>query len=257
MTPGESPVLVRTEAGVRVVTLNRPAQLNAWTRAMREAVVQALDEAEAAGEAVVLTGAGERGFCAGQDFNEVLAYDAATAAEWMRGWMRFFERLRACNVPLVAALNGTAAGSGLQVALLADLRIAHEGVKLGQPEIDMGMVSVFGGWLLKEHLGLSRAAELVLSGRMMLCEEAQRLGLVHRVAARSQVLPEAMVAARQLAAKPPAALRANKDWLRALTEPGFRAAIEAVVAAQADRFGSGEPKRQMQRFLRPSKGSAA
>jgi enoyl-CoA hydratase/carnithine racemase len=248
---GEAPVLSRSEAGVRIVTLNRPSRLNAWTRAMREAVVLALDAAEAAGEAVVLTGAGERGFCAGQDFHEVLAYDGAAAADWMRAWMRFLERVRACQVPLVVALNGTAAGSGLQVALLADERIAHEGVRLGQPEIEMGVVSVFGAWLLREHLGLSRAAELVLSGRMMPCEEAHRIGLVHRVVDRGQVLAEAVSAARQLAGKPPAALRANKAWLRSLTEPGFRAAIEAVIAAQAERFDSGEPKQLMGRFLEP------
>jgi enoyl-CoA hydratase len=253
----EAPVRVSTEGPVRVITLNRPARLNAWTQPMRDAFLAAMDEAQGAGAAIVVTGAGDRGFCAGQDFHEVLGYDtAAAAADWMRGWMRFFERVRACDVPLVAALNGTAAGSGLQVALMADLRIAHPSVRLGQPEIDRGVVSVLGGWLLKEHVGLARATDLVLTGRMLACDEAHRIGLVNRVVDAGQVLGEAIDAARSLADKPPEALRANKAWMRSLTETGFRAAVDAVIAAQADRFGSGEPRRLMERFLdKPTKAA--
>jgi enoyl-CoA hydratase len=249
MPADEVPVLVSVEGNVRVLTLNGPVRLNAWTQPMREALVAAMDEAERAGDAIVVTGAGERGFCAGQDFHEVLGYDSAAAAEWMRGWMKFFERVRACDVPLVAALNGTAAGSGLQVALMADLRIAHPGVRLGQPEIETGVVSVLGAWLLREHVGLARATELVLTGRMLACDEAHHIGLVNRVVDAKLLLAEAIAAARELRAKPPEALRANKAWLRSLTEPGFRAAVEAVIATQSDRFGSGEPKRLMERFL--------
>ncbi len=247
-------ILVRTQERVRIVTLNRPERLNAWNDAMRTELMDAF--AAAAGDpavgAVVLTGAGERAFCAGQDFKEAQAYDAESAAEWMRGWERFFDTFRSTAKPLVVALNGLAVGSAFQVALLGDIRVGHPEVRMGQPEINSGVVSVTGPWIMREMLGLSRTVELVLTGRLMDCAECERLGLVHHVVPREQVLDKAIAVAADLAAKPASALRMNKAWLKELTEPGFRQATAEAVRAHAASFGSGEPGRHMREFLQRS-----
>src|SRR4029078_8117098 len=107
--------------------------------------------------------------------------------------------IRALDKALVAALNGVAAGSAFQVALLTDVRIAHPGVKMGQPEINSGIASTLGPWLMREMLGLSRTVELTLSGRMMDAEQCHRLGLVHPLVPPAEVMPKAREVAALLA----------------------------------------------------------
>ncbi|GAB3627510.1 enoyl-CoA hydratase [Pandoraea terrae] len=245
-------ILVETNGQVRVITLNRPHRLNAWTDSMRAEVCAAFSEAECDDSigAIVITGSGERAFCSGQDFNEVHDHDAQTAAIWMATWEKFFDVFRSASKPVVAALNGLAVGSAFQVALLCDLRIAHPGVRLGQPEINQGVVSITGPWIMREMLGLSRTVELVLTGRLMDCEESARLGLVHEVVSAAEVLPRALAIAEELAAKPRTAMQRNKAWLRQLTEPGFREAAAEAIRAHADVFASGEPSKHMKQFLK-------
>jgi enoyl-CoA hydratase len=244
-------LLVESHARVRVLTLNRPERLNAWHDAMRDEIMAAFAAAEAddAVGAIVLTGAGERAFCAGQDFQEAHTFDADAAAAWMRGWGDFFDTFRRTGKPLVVALNGLAVGSAFQVALLGDIRVAHPAVKLGQPEINHGVASITGPWIMREMLGHSRTVELVLTGRLMDCDECERLGLLHHVVPREAVLDKAIAIAQDLAGKPERAMRMNKAWLRQLTEPGFRQAAAEAVRAHALSFGSGEPGRHMKQFL--------
>lgn len=248
-------ILVWAEGDVQVIALNRPERLNAWTDAMREEVMDAFAAAERNDDtgAIVLTGTGERAFCSGQDFKEAQVLDAEAAARWMQGWESFFATFRNTSKPLVVALNGLAVGSAFQVALLGDIRVAHPEVRMGQPEINSGVVSITGPWIMREMLGLSRTVELVLTGRLMDCSECERLGLVHHVVRREQVLPKAIAIAAELASKPAQAIRMNKAWLRQLTEPGFREAAAEAVRAHAASFGSGEPGRHMKKFLQRSK----
>ena len=131
-------VLSTTEGHVALLTLNRPEILNAWHRPMRSQLVAKLEaaEREPAVGAIVMTGAGDRAFGAGQDLNETKPVDPDRAEEWMREWEQLYDRLRSLSKPLVIALNGLAAGSAFQVALLGDIRVAHAEVKMGQPEIN-------------------------------------------------------------------------------------------------------------------------
>jgi enoyl-CoA hydratase/carnithine racemase len=200
--------------------------------------------------AVIMTGAGDRAFCAGQDLGEAQHFDADRAEEWIREWEAYYDALRALTKPLVIALNGTAAGSAFQVALLGDVRIAHRGVRMGQPEINSGIASTTGPWLMREMLGLSRTIELTLTGRMMDAEECHRLGLVHHLVPAGEVMAKAREVAGELARKPPIAMRLNKQRFRAVTEAGFRDAISAGIPIQRESYGSGEPARTMEAFFR-------
>lgn len=247
----EDAVLFSQTGRVGLVTLNRPSRLNAWDKPMRDTIIAGLRryDADAAVGAVVMTGAGERAFCAGQDLSEAHDFDADRAEAWIREWEAFYGLLRRLSKPVVMALNGLAAGSAFQVALLGDIRVGHAGVTMGQPEINSGIASITGPWIMKEILGMSRTTELTLTGRMMPAEECQRIGLIHHLVAREQVLPKALAVAEELAAKAPLAMRIDRTWLADMTEAAFRQCIEAAVRFHRQSYGSGEPARKIEAFM--------
>jgi len=247
----ESFILTRNNGPVRVITLNRPDVLNAWHRPMREELVAALRAANAdpAVGAIVLTGAGDRAFGAGQDLNETQSFDADRAVDWMGEWETLYGAVRDLDKPIVAALNGVAAGSAFQVALLTDLRVGHAGVRVGQPEINSGIPSVTGPWIMLDMIGLARTIDLTLTGRMLDADEAFDIGLISRLVPAGEVLPTAIALATELAGKPAVAMKLNKQRFRTLTEPGFRECLVAGAEAQKAAYGSGEPGLMMERFF--------
>ena len=146
-------------------------------------------------------------------------------------------------------MNGVAAGSEFQFALLCDLRVGHAGVRMGQPEIDAGIPSTTGPWIMLDRIGLARTVELTLTGRLMDGVECHQLGLINRLEPAAEVLTKTLALASELAAKPPVAMRLNKARFRALTEASFREALEAGARIQAEAYGTGEPARMMEAFL--------
>jgi enoyl-CoA hydratase len=244
-------ILRETRGAVAILTLNRPEVLNAWHAPMREMLVAALDAAENedAIRAIILTGAGDRAFGAGQDLNETKTFDPDRAELWIGEWERLYDRIRSLSKPLVMALNGVAAGSAFQVALLGDFRIGHPGVTMGQPEINSGIASTTGPWIMMEMIGLARTVDLTLSGRMMDAAEAHAIGLINRIVPQEKVMEESLALATELAAKPPIAMRMNKARFREVTEARFRDCLAAGVRNQRISYGTGEPARMMEKFL--------
>lgn len=246
------PEFIKTETRgkVAIITLDRQKALNAWHRPMREELMAELRrcEADAAIGAIVLTGAGEA-FSAGQDLAETMEFDPDRAVEWIEEWESLYDLIRSLSKPFIAALNGVAAGSAFQVALLADFRIGHAGVRMGQPEIDSGIASTTGPWIMREMLGLARTIDLTLTGRMMDAAECHSLGLINRLVPKEQVLAAALALGEELAAKPPVAMRLNKARFREVTEAGFRDCLVAGMRVQRESFASGEPARMMEKFF--------
>ncbi|AZO79947.1 MULTISPECIES: enoyl-CoA hydratase/isomerase family protein [unclassified Bosea (in: a-proteobacteria)] len=244
-------VLVEVRGAVGILTLNRPQILNAWNAPMRSRLVEGLDELEAneAVRAIILTGAGERAFGAGQDLNETKTFDPDRAELWMGEWERLYDRLRSLSKPIIAALNGVAAGSAFQVALLCDLRIGHDGVTMGQPEINSGIASVTGPWIMREMIGIARTIDLTLTGRMMDADECFRIGLINRIVPKQKVMEATLALAEELAGKPPVAMRLNKARFREVTEESFRECLRAGIRNQREAYGTGEPARMMEQFL--------
>ncbi|MGM0561116.1 MAG: enoyl-CoA hydratase/isomerase family protein [Pseudomonadota bacterium] len=242
---------VSTEGKVGIITLNRPDVLNAWHSPMRRELAAALEAMNADEEvrAVIMTGAGERAFSAGQDLNETKSFDTERAREWVEEWRALYSAIRGMTKPLIAALNGVAAGSAFQVALQCDIRVGHAGSKMGQPEINSGIASTLGPWLMKEMLGLSRTIELTLTGRMMDGEECHHIGLIHHLVAADQVHAKAMEVAGELAEKPPVAMALNKRRFAEMTQPGFEDALAAGSRNQKEAYASGEPQRMMEAFF--------
>jgi enoyl-CoA hydratase/carnithine racemase len=237
---------------VLCITLNRPEKLNAWNAKMRDMLCAALDAAESDPDvrAIVLTGAGDRAFGAGQDLSESKGFDAERAEAWMAEWKNLYARFRGGAKPIVAALNGVAAGSAFQVALLCDLRVAHSGVLMGQPEILSGIPTVTGNWIIREMVGLGRTIDLTLTGRMLDAEEADKFGLISRLVDQDKVLPTAMALAEDLAGKPPVAMRLNRQRIAEVTQAGYDDAMTAGVRTQLEAYGTGEPQAMMEEFFK-------
>jgi enoyl-CoA hydratase len=247
----QSFVLSETRGRVGIITLNRPQVLNAWNAPMRARLVEVFDEMEndEAVRAIILTGAGERAFGAGQDLNETKTFDPDRAELWIGEWERLYDRIRSLSKPVIAALNGVAAGSAFQVSLLCDFRIGHPGVTMGQPEINSGIASTTGPWIMREIIGLARTIDLTLSGRMMDADECLRIGVMNRVVPQDQVMTASLALAGELAEKPPVAMRLNRARFREVTEAGFRDCLAAGIRNQREAYATGEPARMMEAFL--------
>lgn len=214
-------ILVEERGRVGLVTLNRPTALNALNKAtMTELVtaVTALDADPGIG-AVVITGSG-KAFAAGADIKEMASqsYMDMYLADWFRGW-EDFTRLR---IPTIAAVSGFALGGGCELAMMCDLIIAGDNAKFGQPEINLGVIPGMGGsQRLTRAVGKAKAMDMILTGRFIGAEEADRLGLVSRVVPADDVVAEALKAADVIAAKSLPVAMAAKEAVNAAFESGL------------------------------------
>ncbi|HZN31367.1 MAG TPA: enoyl-CoA hydratase-related protein, partial [Xanthobacteraceae bacterium] len=192
----ETPILVERKAGYRVVTLNRPQRLNAFTEAMHQALKRALDEAEGDPDcrALLITGAG-RGFCAGQDLNDRLSKTGETPV--LGGALETYynplvRKLRALPFPVVAAVNGVAAGAGANIALACDIVLAATSASFVQAFAKIGLVPDSGGtWFLPRLIGPARARALALTGEPLPAEKAEAWGLIWKTFADIELMGEA------------------------------------------------------------------
>ncbi len=204
-------IIVATQERVGLVTLNRPEVLNALNQATMNELVDALEAFDRGDDVrcVVLAGNG-RAFAAGADITEMAG---ATAAQMLAGY-RFqqWERIRKVAKPLVAAVHGLALGGGCELAMLCDLIVASETAQFGQPEINLGLMPGAGGTQrLTRAIGKPRAMEMILTGRPVSARQAEAWGLVTKVVPPELVTDEAMRLAREIAAKPPIAVRLAKQ----------------------------------------------
>jgi enoyl-CoA hydratase len=253
-------LLEERRGSVLVLTLNRPASMNAIDTVLREDLIAALAAAGAddAVRAVVVTGAGDRAFCTGQDLRETAAYGVDDVPAWLAANHRMYRAVRALDKPAMAAFNGTAAGAGFQIGLCCDLRVGYPEMRIGQPEIRAGLASIVGSQLMTWHTGLGNNLELSLLGDLVTGQRAFEMGLLNRLAPQGEVVTTALALAERLAALPGTAMRLTKQRFRALTADAFEGALAAAIEAQQTAYRSGEPQVAMARFLaaKPGRGPA-
>jgi enoyl-CoA hydratase len=209
-------LLVETRGAVGIVTLNRPKALNALNTALIDELNQAIAgfEADDAVGAIVLTGS-EKAFAAGADIKEMQSrsYVDAYLGDFLTSW----DKLAACRKPVIAAVSGYALGGGCELAMMCDFIIAADTAKFGQPEIQLGVMPGAGGTQrLTRAVGKSKAMDMILTGRMMDAEEAERAGLVSRIVPAADLLAEAVKVAGKIAGMSrPSALMAKESVNRA------------------------------------------
>lgn len=244
-------VLLERHDGIALITLNRPQTLNALSRGLARDVVAALREcaADAAVRGVVMTGAGPRAFSAGVDLHEAGALTLADIEPWYRLMAACYRQIMLIDKPVVAALNGVAAGGGYQMALVSDWRIGTPQTRMTQPEINAGLPSIMGAYLMTMHLPWSLNQELSYSGRVMEAEECRRLCLLNELVEPAELSARALARAATLTAKSPTAFRHTKARFRELALRGFEDAYRAAVLGMQAAYASGEPQQVIARFL--------
>ncbi|UYC13582.1 enoyl-CoA hydratase-related protein [Xanthomonas sp. CFBP 8445] len=231
-----TPVLADTQGAIRILTVNRADKLNALNRQ----VLQALDAAFAAAaddpqiRVVVLTGAGEKAFVAGADIAEMNELTPVQGRDFSQLGQRLMRRIERMPKPVLAMVNGFALGGGLELAMACHLRVAAEGARLGQPEINLGLIPGFGGTQrLLRLVGRAAALELCLLGAPIDAARALQLGLVNRVVAAGELQTTTLQLAQQLAEAAPLALRGILDAIQI----GGEGAIEQGLEYETAQFG--------------------
>jgi 2-(1,2-epoxy-1,2-dihydrophenyl)acetyl-CoA isomerase len=197
-------VLTEDRDGVRLITLNRPDVLNAFDARLGEELLAALTAAEGEAEArcVVLTGAG-RAFCSGADLRGHSPGETSLGALLRSRYNRIIMRLRTMEKPVIAAVNGIAAGAGCNLALAADLRVASDRASLIEVFTRVGLIPDSGGtWLLPRFVGIGRALEMMFFAEPVDAAAAERLGLVNRVVPHDELMPRTLEWAARLAKGP-------------------------------------------------------
>lgn len=248
-------VLISRQNGVATLTLNRPERLNALNAELGVALSQAVERVAAEDEirVVVITGAG-RAFCAGGDLSAIRSSrDRGAAAELeplLRAGQKMVMTIRTMRQPVIAAVNGAAAGGGMNVALAADLRIAAHDAIFAQSFVKIGLFPDYGGtFLLPRLVGESRAAELFYTGDLIDAQTALRLGIVNRVVPAAQLAEEARSLAEKIAAGPPLAIRAVKQVLFAAEREELARALELEVRTQMECFHSEDCSEGLRAFF--------
>lgn len=251
-TPFETMSLTEPEHGIAVLTLSRPERLNAISRAMIDEFHRALDvlQSHPSARVLVLTGAG-RGFCAGTDLKQIAASDdprpgVEAGFDGQLKLSRIVSGLRRIPQPVIAAVNGVAAGGGFCFALAADVRVAAASARFVGSFINIGLSAgeIGSTYLLPRLIGVSRAAEILYTGREVDASEAERIGLVSRVVPDGEALDAALAIARTMLGKSAFGLRMTKEVLDLNVDaPSLEAALQLEnrtqqLAVRTDAFAA-------------------
>lgn len=239
-----------TEADhVALVRIDRPEARNALDEATRTELVDALDEAGQAGaRAIVLTGS-QRSFAAGADLKEMARRSVADQRAFISP-PRMYEAIEALDQPVIAAINGHALGAGLELALACDVRIAAAGVKLGSPEVGLGIIPGGGATQrLPRLIGLGQALKLVLTGDLVEAERALELGIVEEVVEAGSLEARAVELAGRMARWSPIALAAAKQAVRASWRHHLARGLGEEIDRFAEAFASQDAREGLEAFL--------
>ena len=254
-----TPVLhIDTCNGIRTVTINRPDKLNALNAATLDALDAAFADAAAddAVRVVVLTGAGPKAFVAGADIAEMNSLSPVQGRDFSLRGTRMMRRVEKLNKPVIAMINGFALGGGLELAMCCHLRIAADGAKLGQPEINLGLIPGFGGsQRLLRLCGRAATLELCLTGAPIGAERALQLGILNRVVPAAELEAETTKLATQLANAAPLALRGMIDCVNVGSECGIEEGLEYESAQFGLMFATDDMREGTGAFLEKRKPS--
>ena len=229
-------ILIDREGSFAILTINRPKVLNALNRQtldeLRRAILELKDDETV--RAVVLTGAGEKSFVAGADINELAVQTPAGGREHAIAGQHVLDLIEQMGKPVIAAINGYALGGGCELAMACTIRLAADTAKLGQPEINLGIIPGYAGTQrLARIIGKGRSLELLLTGDQVTAQDAYRLGLVNRVVPAAELMTEAKTLAATLAAKAPLAVR----YILAAVHQGVEMPLPQAQVFEATLFG--------------------
>jgi enoyl-CoA hydratase/carnithine racemase len=229
-------ILYEKKNGVATITINRPKKRNAMNRETIREILSVLDDVEkdASVRVVVITGAGDRAFSAGADIGGMEGRTPLDLRRSSQLGQQMMNRVEDLEKPVIAALNGYALGGGLELAMACDFRIASESARLGQPEINIGLIPGWGGTQrLPRFVGKALAKEIIFTGRMIDAKTAEQMGLVNKVIPADQLKLAVEKLATELLNKPPVAIKVAKQLINNSTETS----IGIGMAQESEVFG--------------------
>jgi enoyl-CoA hydratase len=229
-------VIFEKSEGIATITINRPEALNAFSKDVIMEILDVLEQVRNDDDirVVVLTGAGEKAFSAGADIKAMAGLTAIKARDLSFLGEKLCLALENLEKPVIAALNGLALGGGLEVAMSCDFRVASENARVGQTEVNIGLIPGWGGTQrLTRLIGRAKAKELVFTGRMIDAKTAQQLGIVNMVSPQDKLKESVRQFALELATRPPVALKVAK----VLINKGADMSLEAALELEREGFG--------------------
>jgi enoyl-CoA hydratase len=229
-------ILLEKSAPVAVVTVNRPKVLNALNQKTVMEIECAFFELkdDTSIKAVILTGAGDKAFIAGADINEIATFDATAGAQFAHRGQAVLSLIENLGKPVIAAIGGYALGGGLEIAMACHMRIASQKAKVGQPEINLGIIPGFGGTQrLARLVGEGKAMELNLTGDPIGAEEALKIGLVNQVVAPEELMDAAKALAEKICSKGGVAVR----YCMESVHKGLQGTLQEGLNLEANLFG--------------------
>ncbi len=222
--------------GIAIITINRPEARNAVNKEIMVEALEALEDikSDEGVRVVILTGAGEKAFSSGADIKAIREMSPPQAKEFSKIGQKLCSSLQNLEKPVIAAINGYALGGGLELAMACDLRIASEDARIGQTETNIGLIPGWGGTqMLPRLIGVTKAKELIFTGKIIDAKTAEQLGLVNMVVQSSKLKESARQLAVELASRAPVAIKVAK----ALINKGAEASLDAALALETEGFG--------------------
>lgn len=207
--------------GMATITINRPQAMNAMNEETIPEILSRLEDAEKDENVrvIVITGAGEKAFCAGLDLKPMRDINVIKAVEMSRRGQKLTLAIEEVGKPVIAAINGYALGGGLELAMACDIRIASEKARIGQPEVNVGLIPGWGGTQrLPRLVGKGIAKELIFTGKMIDAKTAERIGLINVVVPPDELMSTVEELTKVIMSKPPIAIRLAKELINSSIE---------------------------------------
>lgn len=254
----ENCILVSREGAVCSIAINRPESLNALNADVLQSLTNQFGSIarDRSIGAVVITGSGPKAFVAGADIRSMAGLGQRAIADYAELGQRTMRLIETCEVPVIAAVNGFALGGGLELALACDLIICAESAKLGQPEVNLGIIPGFGGTQrLIQRCGIGQARRLCYTGELISAHEALQIGLVEKIAPDGVLIEQAMAMAELITSKAPLAVRGAKRVINSAYEGTLLSGLRAEVEEFLRLFGSADREEGMDAFLQKRKAA--
>ena len=248
-------IILEKDKATAIITISREKALNALNSQVIDELSQAIDVVKADKDirALIITGAG-RAFVAGADIGVQSVFDVREGRQWGRRGSAVFREIELLQIPTIAAVGGFALGGGCELALSCDMIVADEKAKFGQPEVSLGITPGFSGTQrLPRRIGTAKAKEMIFTGRMIDAYEADRIGLINKIAEPGKLMDEAKALAESCIKNAPAALR----YAKACIDRGMQTDIDTGIAIEnelfAKCFATEDQKEGMKAFLEKRK----
>jgi enoyl-CoA hydratase/carnithine racemase len=252
MPMNTAPVLSTQHGALRLLTLNRPEKLNAFTPDMLDALASAIDDAleDDATRVIAVTGTGPKAFAAGNDIERLVSIDSVTAYRDMAAGQRAFMRLHDCAKPTIAMVNGYALGGGFELALACDFIVASANASFAFPEITLNTMPGWGGTQMAvAKMGLACAKRFVMSGKRFSAQQCEAFGFIHEIAAPEALFDAVQSLAQTLATYDPFAIEMAKRALNRANELPLSAGLDFEAAQYTVNFASAGARAGLEAFI--------